>query len=206
MSRHRGLRTFPGSALDEVQVRLDDPLILLFRYTDGAAMFTRRLKRIVRSDIPDLLPEQDTELFNDCADAITTHDEVRKFILAGNYTIGKTEHCGELLMKVMDQKEVSTYLDIAWSLLTDDQKAELCQRFYTVMIKSLNAGLEPRTRETILQYAMTLAEEELERRTEEIRAKVVEEIEARWSKVVEAVVTAKLADALAEVKARVVRP
>lgn len=124
----------------------------------------------------------------------------------GPEAMSRYKYDGDAYIMEMAKKQVRTFLDVAWTMLTEEQRTELAQRFYTSMVKQLGNGLEPRTKEAIMQFAMTIANEELDRRTEEIRRKVTSEIDARWEKMVENLVAARLADAVAKIKAEMVRP
>lgn len=116
----------------------------------------------------------------------------------------------ELIQRIgalMDDQRVRTFLDVAWQAITEEQRQDLTKRAYAEMMRSLNSGkLEPRIRELFVGYIGMHAEEELKRRSEDLRAKVAEELNAQWEKRVEEVVKALVDEAVAKIKAEFTKP
>jgi len=98
-------------------------------------------------------------------------------------------------------------VDNAWNSLSEEEKADLRKRVAHALSKNLQSGqLEPRLRETMMNFVVGMVEKELEARTEEIRAKVAAEVDARWAEQIEKVVQAKVDQAIARVKQEILAP
>lgn len=107
----------------------------------------------------------------------------------------------EYIRKTEDQL-LRVYLDSAWTMLTEEERQELSARFNTRILKAINGSgaLEVRTKEVVLQHVARIADEVVAARAEEIRAQVTREVDRRWEEMVEAVVSRRLAEAIAKIK------
>ena len=122
----------------------------------------------------------------------------------------KQHKTGEIALQTvtMSITEVAkSMVDNAWNSLSEEEKADLRKRVAHALSKNLQSGqLEPRLRETMMNFVVGMVEKELEARTEEIRAKVAAEVDARWAEQIEKVVQAKVDQAIARVKQEILAP
>jgi len=107
----------------------------------------------------------------------------------------------------VEKSRLSEYLSLAWDQLESSEQRTLVDRFNARVTKALlgSGPLEARTREVVLAHVAAIAEEEVGRRVEEIRARVVQEVESRWAEVVEGIVARRLAEAVAKIKAEMLK-
>jgi hypothetical protein len=125
----------------------------------------------------------------------------------GKLTAKEAHDVVEKIMMSAESAAYETYLSKSWETLSPKEQEVIRSAFHTRVVKALQGGglFETRTRETILQRVSELAEEEVGRRVDEIRARVIAECDKRWEEMVEAVVTRRLNEAVAKVKAEMAR-
>ncbi len=137
-----------------------------------------------------------------------TMDRVRKRALAA-MNDPKNHKTGEIAVQTitMSVTELAkSFIDNAWNSLEEEERADLRKRVAQTLSKNLQSGqLEPRLRETIMHFTVELLEKELEVRTEQIRAKVVAELEARWAEQVEKLVQTKVTQAIDKIRQEMLR-
>ena len=105
-----------------------------------------------------------------------------------------------------DKSEARFYLDVAWTLLTDEQREALAARAHKSVVRMLEAQtLEPRLREVVLGFAATAIAEQLQEHETQLLERVRREVDARWASQVEAIVEARVADAIKRIKAEIAK-
>lgn len=113
----------------------------------------------------------------------------------------------ENMINMAETARYEEYLSKAWDALDPQQQEIIKERFNKRVLKALEGGgsFEARTKEVILQKIAELAEHEVEKRLDQLRDRVIAEVEKRWADMVEQLVSKRLAEALSKVKAEMAR-
>lgn len=196
-------KTYTGTG-GHWRVRADDPALIVLRFANLGLHLDDRCKSKFRAQYG-REPTED-EVHTAVIDVMTEMENRLKNGDAVPFKFPETFKDGHKMAEHIDNVETekySGYLSMAWNSITDAQRQELIDRFNARVLKAINSGggpLEARTKEVILQCVARLAQEEIDRRLEEIRAQVVKEVDRRWGEVVEQLVSRRLAEAVAKIK------
>jgi hypothetical protein len=108
------------------------------------------------------------------------------------HSVGLQKELEEVWMK-----EMMTYMEKAWALLTPKQQDEVAAGLHSALKKAMSGGSQLKAIQTFVE---DMVQSELAAREAEIRTRVAGEVNERWEGVVAQVVEAKLAEAVRRMK------